>query len=120
MGKKARKYADLTKDEKIKRVLRQIRMLFKDMPGNQAKLNSDLFEQAAFMKVTLEELRERINTEGAVIKGKNGNGFNISQEHPAQKSYNTMIKNYLAVMAKLNEMLPPEARKSKLDGFWNS
>ena len=119
MSGKARNYKDLTKDEKTKRVLRQIKALFRDMPDNQMKLNQDLFEQAAFMKVTLEELREKINSEGAVIKGKNGNGFNISQEHPAQKSYNTMIKNYLAVMSKLNEMLPPEAKKSKLGDFLN-
>ena len=31
-------------------------------------------------------------------------------EHPAQKSYNTMINRYTALMAKLIDMLPEESK----------
>ena len=52
-------------------------------------------------------------------KKKNGNGFNVTQEHPAQKSYNTMIGKYTAVIAKLDEMLPEEIGENKLGKFLN-
>lgn len=65
-----------------------------------------LIKEVAFMSATIEELQEIINDEGAVIESLNGNGFRTKSEHPAQKSYNTMIRNYLASIKQLNDLLP--------------
>lgn len=76
------------------------------MPKNKLQLVESLMQNAAFMKVQMEELQQIINEEGAIKKFKNGNGFLITQEHPAQKSYNVLIQRYTAIIKQLTELLP--------------
>jgi len=64
-----------------------------------------LCEEAAFMAVTLDKLKAEINETGATIKTKNGNGFDVVMEAPAQKSYNTMVKNYNATLKGLSAII---------------
>lgn len=106
-----------SKDERIKKELKKLKSLYKELPKNKQKLSEKLIANAAFMAVTLEDLQAVINKKGAILKQKNGNGFTVTQEHPAQKSYNTMIGKYTAVIAKLDEMLPEEIGESKLGKF---
>lgn len=113
------KKAELSKETRIRKELRKIKVLYKDIPKNQQKLCEKLMENAAFMAVTLEDLQAEVNKKGAIIRQKNGNGFNVTQESPAQKSYNVMIGKYTAVVAKLDEMLPEEISESKLGKFLN-
>lgn len=77
-----------------------------------------LIEQAAFMKVTLEELQEQIKRDGPVYHFKNGKQEMLI-EHPAQKSYNTMINRYTTAVDKLLGYLPREVAKEVDDGFAN-
>ena len=58
------------------------------------------------MEVTLEELQARVNKDGAIIETINGNGFAVLLENPAQKSYNTMIRNYNTIIKTLTEIIP--------------
>jgi hypothetical protein len=109
----------ISKDDRIKKELRKLKSLYKELPKNKQKLCEKLIGNAAFMAVTLEDLQEQVNKEGAVVKQKNGNGFNVKNEHPAQKSYNVMIGKYTAVIAKLDEMLPEEIGDNKLGKFLN-
>lgn len=113
------KKPEKTKDERIKQELRKLKSLYKGLPKNKQKLCEKLIGNAAFMAVTLEDLQAQVVKEGAVVKGKNGNGFQVRSEHPAQKSYNVMIGKYTAVIAKLDEMLPEEIGESKLGKFLN-
>lgn len=113
------KKPEKSKDERIRKELRKLKALYKELPKNKQKLTEKLIANAAFMAVTLEDLQAEVNKKGAVIKQKNGNGFNVTQEHPAQKSYNTMIGKYTAVIAKLDEMLPEEIGENKLGKFLN-
>ena len=53
-----------------------------------------------------------IRKNGAVIETKNGNGFQVVQENPAQKTYNTMVKNYNATVKILIDMLPDSIEKA--------
>lgn len=112
---------ELTKDERIKKEYRKLSKLYKGIPENKRKLAEGLLKNAAYMAVTLEELQETVNAEGAILTGKNGNGFEVCQEHPAQKSYNTTINRYATVIKQLSELLPEEqkAAVSKLDKFLN-
>lgn len=108
----------MTKEALIKREKKKLTALYEEIPENKRKLVAGLIENAAFMKVTLEELQQQVNEEGAIILAKNGNGFDVSQEHPAQKSYNTMINRYTATIKQLAELLPEQKQgKSKLDEF---
>ena len=48
--------------------------------------------------------------------GKAQSGKKASAEISA---YNTSLKNYTTIIEKLDKMLPPEQKKSKLDAFTN-
>lgn len=103
----------MEKDNKIKKELEKLREIFADIPPSKKALCEKLMQNAAFMAVTLEELQERINEEGAIIVARNGNGFDITQEHPAQRSYIAMIAKYSSVINQLSGLLPD----SKTDGI---
>ena len=69
------------------------------------------------MAGTLTELKNIVDEQGAVITTTNGNGFEVMTENPAQKSYNTMIKNYTAAIKQLTGFLPEAAEVPELDEF---
>ena len=88
--------------------LNELQKLFENIDENRKPLAEKLCKQAFFMEKTLNELQDMVNLEGAIVTTTNGNGFDVMSEHPAQKSYNTMINRYTALMAKLIDMLPKE------------
>lgn len=110
---------ELTKDEKIKAEEKRLNEIFKNLDKDKKAINQKLISNAAFMAVTLEYLQEQINKEGAVVKAINGNGFEVISEHPAQKSYNTMINRYTTVIKQLTDLadsdIAPEEKDELLE-----
>ena len=70
------------------------------------ELAKKLYKRICFMDKTLNELEKQVKEEGAIITTTNGNGFDVMSEHPAQKSYNTMIGRYNAMVKSLVDMIP--------------
>jgi hypothetical protein len=105
----------LTKDEQITEELKRLEKIFAGIDSHKKQVNKKLIANAAFMAVTLQELQERINLDGAVMNYVNGNGIESLQEHPAQKSYNTMINRYTAIMKQLTDLLDTKDQKSDHD-----
>lgn len=106
---------ELTKAERIAKEYDKLCELYQDLAENKKKLMQPLIQNASFMKVTLEELQTTINQEGATDEYCNGaNQFGRKQSANIQ-AYNSLIKNYNAVIDKLDKMLPVESKKSKLD-----
>lgn len=102
----------MDKVKRIKEEKTKLEGIFKDIPENKKKLCAKLIENAAFMAVTLEDLQEIVNEEGPVITATNGNGFDITQEHPAQKSYVSMLAKYSTVINQLQNLLPDQKSES--------
>lgn len=96
----------MEKNRLIKKEFSRLKKIFAEIPQNKKDLVTSLMQNAAFMSVTLNELQEQINTEGAVITVTNGNGFQVTQEHPAQKSYIAMMAKYTTVIGQLAALLP--------------
>lgn len=96
----------MEKEKRIKKEISKLKKIFSGLSETKKKLCESLIENAAFMAVTLEELQKTIKDEGAIGEFTNGNGFGVLQEHPAQKTYNTMINRYASVMKQLIDMLP--------------
>lgn len=96
----------MNKDKQISAEIKKLNKIFTGVSESKKDLCQRLIENAAFMAVTLEELQEKINEEGPIIVAKNGNGFDITQEHPAQKSYVAMMAKYTTVMNQLLNLLP--------------
>ena len=60
--------------------------------------------RAAELNEALTNLWDRIKAEGEVVKDMTGNGYEITKENPAMKSYNVTIRNYNAVLRRLSEL----------------
>ena len=120
MAKKAEAKSKTQKQRRINKEKNKLIKLFEEIPENQKKLCEKLIDNAAYMAVTLEDLQQIVTEEGAVIKKKNGNGFIVTQEHPAQKTYTALVKTYATTVKQLSEILPEQQVDSKLMAFLNN
>lgn len=101
---------DFSKEERICSELKRISVFFEKIDGNQRAIIQPLLQNAAFMRVTLEDLQEVINSEGVTDEYKNGaNQFGVKPSATLQ-AYNTLVKNYIAVIKTLSQLLPPEKK----------
>ena len=102
---------------KINKEIKRLKELFKNMDENKLKLAEKLIENAAFMSVTLDELKEYIRDNGVkegYCNGENQYGYKESVE---SKNYNTMIKNYMNIIKQLNDMMPESQKVNEDDEF---
>ena len=72
-----------------------------------------LLQNAAFMAITLEDLQETINAEGATDEYQNGANQRGIKQSATLQSYNALIKNYTTVIKTLSSILPPEEKPVK-------
>lgn len=91
-----------------------IEFFFKDLAESKKAIITPLIQNAAFMKVTLECLQEKINSEGVTEIYQNGaNQCGVKQSATLQ-SYNSLIKNYASVIKTLSQLLPPEKQTNSI------
>lgn len=98
--------------------LKKLENLFAPLGEKEREFLQPLLENAAFMRVTLDELQQQINQDGAVDSYQNGaaqHGVKISANIQA---YNQLMKTYHALMDKLLSRLPADQRQhDTLDQF---
>ena len=98
--------------------LKKLITLFSPLGEKEREFLQPLLENAAFMRVTLDELQQEINRTGSVDSYQNGaaqHGVKISANIQA---YNALMKTYHALMDKLLLRLPADdRRKDGLDSF---
>lgn len=107
----------IEKNQKIRKETNKLKKLFKELPNNKKKMAEKLIENASFMSITLDELKEDIKLYGVketYVNGKDQFGFKESIE---SKTYNTMVKNYMNIIKQLNDMLPEEKKINEDDEF---
>ncbi|HWR29920.1 MAG TPA: hypothetical protein VN631_08790 [Negativicutes bacterium] len=109
--------AEKTKEERIKREKNRLNKIYKVLEPGKYALAFPLIENAAFMRVTLDDLQASLNSNGCSEDYRNGaNQFGKKASSELQ-AYNSLFKNYNTVMERLEKLLPPEQRKSKLDAM---
>jgi len=107
--------ADLVDKEKIrKKELTKLNRIFKNLPKEKQRLAEGLKSQAAFMVATLAELQAIMNRDGPVELFEQGSQ-KMLREHPAAKTYNTMVRNYTSICKALFDLLPEEEKKTVTD-----
>lgn len=97
----------------------KLRKLFTDtdFKKDDNTLLSNLIDEASFMFVTLKHLKEFINKNGVKEKYVNGNNQYGYKDSVEAKTYNAMIKNYIAIIKQLNEELPKNKKINPEDEF---
>lgn len=110
----------LKKIEKLDRIRKEtnrLKRIFKGLEKDAMSSVLSLINNAAFMSVTLEDLQKTINEEGAVSEYQNGENQWGTKKSPEVEIYNTMVKNQMAIIRQLTDLLPKGIEKPKDDGF---
>lgn len=99
----------ITTDTRIKRVREELENIFSELDEKRKNTAKSLLDNAAFMAVTLEELRENIKKNGVTSEYQNGENQFGTKKSPEVEVYLSMIKNYTAIIKTLCDMLPQDA-----------
>ena len=108
----------LTKEERIKREKNKLVKQFKGLDEKRRKAVEKTIENAAWMSITLEDLRATIDANGdtgLVIEYKNGENQYGYKKSPEIEIYNQTLANYMKIVTQLNAMLPAEVKLNKND-----
>ena len=95
------------KQEAINEEIKKLTRFYKKIDKNKRTIIDNLIQQAAFIKITLLELQDKINKSGSFDLFQQGLQ-KFERESPAMKSYNATIKNYQALCKQLLDMLPED------------
>ena len=105
---------ELEKEKNIKQEINRIKKLYKDLPKEKSKVLEGLINEVAFMKISLEELRDNLLANGFTEVFEQGEQ-RFNRERPEVKIYTTFIQRYSNVMKQLIDLLPPEVKKEEAD-----
>ena len=102
------------KETRIAEELKRLDELFRMLPANKYALVLPLLDNAAFMKVELEDLRAGIAATGATESYQNGANQKGQKASAELQAYTALIKQYNTISERLEKMLPAAVAKSKL------
>lgn len=112
----------IDREKRISEEHKKLTKTFGKIPTNINKVVENLIGNAAFMKVTLDDLQRDINKTGTMTKYQNGENQWGYKPNADVQTYNTTIKNYSNIIKQLTDLLPkepPKADTDKLDEFLN-
>lgn len=110
---------EVDKSTLVNREVNRLTNFFKDIDRNRRLTAKGLIEEAAFMRITLQQLKAEIDKDGPIDEMPQGD-YSILREHPALKSYNTMVQRYTNIIDKLVNMHPKEEVKKDVDDGFES
>lgn len=91
----------------------RLSQLYQRIPVNKRSLVEGLLWQAARLRVSLDDLWEDIKKNGNTELFKQANdGVEFPRERPESKIFATRDKSYLAIIKKLDELLPVQEKSS--------
>lgn len=107
------------KNKRIKNEVAKMKRAFSDLDNEKKKdIVNNLIDNMAFMTVTLQDLQKIINESGCVEEYQNGENQRGFKESTAVRVYNSLIKNYNAVVKlALDQLGPGEAKDDALAAF---
>lgn len=111
------KCREIEKALEIKKEIRKINVLFKDLDRSVKKTVESLIQNAAYMAVTLRDLQKTLDSEGLICEYQNGENQWGTKKSPEVEIYNTMVKNFISAMKAINDYLPKDKMKKDDDDF---
>lgn len=109
----------MAEEKETKKKLSKLEKILETVDETRRPIAKKLYKRCKFMEATLNALEKKIKEEGAVIVNRNGNGFEVQMENPAQKSYTALVGKYNAVIKNLLDMIPKnEAKDDEFTEFF--
>lgn len=112
MGR-TKSYADMTKDEIIKKEKAKFSAICKNIEPEKKKALETLVGEAAFMGASLFQLREIIDKKGYTEEYQNGANQKGVKKRSEVEIYNVMIKNYTAAIKQIMEIAGKSGKKGE-------
>ncbi len=109
---------EIERNERISKEFSRINIYFENLEENEKAVITPLVQNAAFMKVTLDDLQEIIASEGVIEEYRNGRTQYGLKPSAALQSYNNLIKNYASVIKTLFGLLPKTCRLKSFENFF--
>lgn len=110
--KKKAKTSKTTKTKIKDTLLDELKRIYSDLSPEKRIICYGMLEEASFLKMTLEKLREEIDQEGYTDEYKNGANQYGRKVSATLQSYNSTLKNYYVLMEKLMKMFPLEEEQT--------
>lgn len=110
-------YTELERNNRISAELARISIYFENLPENKQSITFPLLQNAAFMRITLDDLQAIIAEQGPVEAYQNGEYQYGMKQSAALQSYNSLIKNYAATVKTLFGLLPPMERPKSIQNL---
>ena len=112
---------NLDKEARIKKEVRRLKAVFKDLDQNKLKTVDALIKRAAFITVSLEDLEDELNETGWTEVYTNGKNQEGVKKSAAAEAHISLTKNLNAIMKQLLDLVPPAQKKgSKLQELMSS
>ena len=109
---------DIIKDERIKKEVRRLNRIYKDIDKDSKAIIDGLIQRAAYMLVTLEDWEKDIMENGYYeMFTQSEKTEPYERERPVARLYNTMNKNYQSLIKQLGDLVPKEVKVVEDDGF---
>ena len=108
----------MTREERIQEEVKRLESVFEDVDADKREAALGLIEEAAFMRITLQDLKEEINEKGTVDIMPQGE-YSIRRQSPEVQTYNTMIQRYNTTYKELFNLLPKEVASDIDEEFEN-
>ncbi|HBY2818971.1 hypothetical protein [Clostridioides difficile] len=107
-------YEQLEKEKKIKQEVSRLKKNYRDLEKEKVKILDGLVNEAAFLKISLEETREILTKEGLTEIFKQGKQ-EFERERLQVKIYLNFMKLYSSVMKQLIDIIPSEIKQEEED-----
>ncbi len=101
--------ANIEKTRRFKREKARVRRICRNIEPSLLKAAAGLIEEAAWQRVTLEELRHMVDAEGILDCFEQG-GDIITRRHPAARAYVALVQRYCTTSKLLTSLLPVGGR----------
>ena len=99
-------WTDKQRKTKINRELKRLQKIYENIETSRKKSVEKLINDAAFMAVTLEEIRLVIQRDGVVETYQNGENQKGVKKSSAVEVYDKMVNTYSKVIKQLCDLLP--------------
>lgn len=103
---------DLLNDKAVAKEARALKKLFRNVDGdNRRKLIGELLDEAAFMKIAMQQAKAELLADGLSVETQNASQKFI-KAHPSAQIYEKYSKQYTTIINTLLQQLPAEERKT--------
>lgn len=115
------KKKEVTKDDRVRKEIRRLKRIYKDLPKDTLMVVEGLIVEAADLRIRLEDIREDLDENGYdEWFSQSEHQEPYERERPQSRRYIAMNKNYQSIMKQLGDYIPkPEPKKKgeEDDGF---